>query len=93
MGGVGKQISIRASRAIREVAAGLLRFPRHGSACCAVLLRTLLEDVSNPTTVVGTGTPDSCTSDAFVDAVAKGGVITFNCGAQPHTIMLDRTAQ
>ncbi|HVY48286.1 MAG TPA: hypothetical protein VHB21_20505 [Minicystis sp.] len=51
------------------------------------------EDVSHPTTVVGTGTPASCTSDAFVDAVAKGGVITFDCGPDPVTITLDRTAK
>src|SRR4051812_2272271 len=38
------------------------------------------EDVSSPTTVIGTGTPASCTGDAFVSAVAKGGIITFNCG-------------
>jgi len=37
-------------------------------------------DVSNPTTVVGTGTADSCTFDALNTAVGKGGVITFNCG-------------
>src|SRR6185436_8886948 len=37
------------------------------------------EDVSSPTTVIGTGTPQSCTGDAFVSAVAKGGIITFNC--------------
>ncbi|MGZ3441976.1 MAG: hypothetical protein ACXVDD_20800, partial [Polyangia bacterium] len=38
------------------------------------------EDVSSPTTVIGTGTPASCTGDAFVAAVANGGVITFDCG-------------
>ncbi len=52
-----------------------------------------LEDVSTPTTVVGTGTPDSCTGDAFVAAVAGGGVITFDCGDEPHTIMLNETAK
>ena len=41
------------------------------------------EDVSTPTTVVGTGTPASCTGDAFVAAVAAGGVITFDCGPGP----------
>src|SRR4051812_24878796 len=35
------------------------------------------EDVSTPTTVVGTGTPASCTGDLVVAAVATGGVITF----------------
>lgn len=39
------------------------------------------ESIANPRTVVGTGTPESCTADAFVAAVAKGGVITFDCGA------------
>src|SRR5271165_43639 len=45
------------------------------------------EDVSKPTTVVGTGTPASCTSDAFVAAVAAGGIITFDCGPTPTTIV------
>ena len=44
------------------------------------------EDVSSPTTVVGTGSPDSCTGDAFVSAVAKGGIVTFNCGPDPMTL-------
>jgi hypothetical protein len=51
------------------------------------------EDVSTPTTVVGTGTPASCTGDAFVAAVANGGVITFDCGPAPVTIRLTRTAK
>jgi hypothetical protein len=53
----------------------------------------LAEDVSNPTTVIGKGTPASCTSDAFVAAVAKGGVITFDCGPDPTTIVLTSTAK
>jgi hypothetical protein len=51
------------------------------------------EDVSSPTTVVGTGTPSSCTSDAVVAAVATGGIITFNCGDDPVTIVLTATAK
>ncbi|MCB9640108.1 MAG: hypothetical protein H6727_14535 [Myxococcales bacterium] len=43
--------------------------------------------------MVGTGTPQSCTSDAFVKAVAKGGVITFNCGPDPVTITVTETAK
>lgn len=50
-------------------------------------------DVSGPTTVVGDGTPASCTSAAFVSAVAAGGVITFACGPDPVTITLDETAK
>ncbi len=51
------------------------------------------EDVSNPDQVVGNGTPESCNCDAFIDAVAKGGKIVFNCGGNPHTIVLNRTAK
>lgn len=51
------------------------------------------EDVSSPTTVIGTGTPASCTGEAFVSAVAKGGVITFDCGPDPVTIVLTETAK
>jgi hypothetical protein len=43
--------------------------------------------------VVGTGTAASCTSDAFVAAVANGGVITFDCGPDPITITLTATAK
>jgi hypothetical protein len=51
------------------------------------------EDVSSPTTVIGTGTPASCTGDTFVSAVAKGGIITFDCGPDPVTIVLTSTAK
>ena len=60
---------------------------------CPIPLEGALVDVSTPTTVVGTGTPDSCTGDAFIDAVAGGGVITFDCGPDPVTITLDRPAK
>jgi hypothetical protein len=49
--------------------------------------------VSTPTTVVGDGTAASCTGSAFVQAVAKGGVITFSCGPDPVTITLTETAK
>ncbi len=51
------------------------------------------EDVSKPTSVIGTGTPESCTGDAFVAAVAQGGVITFDCGDAPTTIVLREPAK
>ncbi len=60
---------------------------------CTVPAEAGLEDVSNPRTVVGDGTPESCTDDAFVEAVAGGGVITFDCGPDPIVIPLDRTAK
>ena len=51
------------------------------------------EDVSVPDQVVGTGTPESCTAEAFIQAVARGGRITFSGGSQPFTITLDRPAK
>jgi len=51
------------------------------------------EDVSSPDHVVGEGTADSCTSDAFVSAVAQGGTIVFDCGPDPVTITLTDTAK
>jgi len=51
------------------------------------------EDTSRPDHVIGDGTPASCTSDAVVEAVAQGGVITFNCGPDPVTITMTRTAK
>jgi hypothetical protein len=50
-------------------------------------------DISNPDHVIGDGTPSSCTADAFINAVAQGGKIVFNCGADPVTITLDRPAK
>lgn len=60
---------------------------------CDVPVEAQVEDASSPTTVVGTGTPASCTGDAFVSAVAKGGTITFDCGPDPVTITLEKTAK
>jgi len=40
-------------------------------------------------TVVGDGTPASCTAAAFESAVQQGGVVTFNCGPDQVTINLD----
>lgn len=50
-------------------------------------------DVSAPSHVVGNGTPSSCTGAAVVAAVAQGGIITFNCGADPVTITLSSPAK
>jgi len=62
-------------------------------AICDIPVEAAPADVSSPTTVVGTGTPASCTSDAVVDAVAGGGIIVFDCGPDPVTITLDQTAK
>ena len=46
-----------------------------------------------PDHIIGDGTPQSCTADAFINAVAQGGKIVFNCGPEPVTITLDRPAK
>lgn len=60
---------------------------------CSIPAEAGLADSSNPRTVVGDGTAASCTGDAVIAAVAAGGVITFDCGPDPVTIMLDRPAK
>ncbi|MGB8329094.1 MAG: hypothetical protein WCE62_03130 [Polyangiales bacterium] len=65
----------------------------NGDGTCNVPEEAGEEDASSPDTVVGDGSPQSCTSDAFVEAVALGGVITFDCGPEPVVITLDRTAK
>jgi hypothetical protein len=47
---------------------------------------------SHPGHVVGHGTPASCTSAAVVRAVAAGGIIRFDCGHKPVTIVMTATA-
>jgi len=51
------------------------------------------EDITAPDQVVGNGTPESCTCDAFAAAVAKGGKIVFDCGPDPFTIKMERPAK
>jgi hypothetical protein len=50
-------------------------------------------DTSNPDRVIGNGTSQSCTSAAVVAAVAQGGIITFDCGPNPKTIVMTQTAK
>lgn len=50
-------------------------------------------DTSSPDHVIGDGTPQSCTSAEVVDTVAQGGSITFDCGPDPVTIMMEDTAK
>ena len=52
----------------------------------------LAVNTSHPKRVIGAGTPASCTSAAVVSAVAEGGIITFNCGPNPVTILMTATA-
>jgi hypothetical protein len=50
-------------------------------------------DTSEPDRVVGDGTPESCTSEAVVAAVAAGGIVVFDCGPDPVTITMRETAK
>ncbi len=67
------------SRALAPVAAAVLALAGAAAADAAQ--------------VVGRGTPASCTSAAVVAAVARGGVVTFDCGPAPVTIRMRRTAK
>ena len=49
-------------------------------------------DTAHPDHVIGNGTPSSCTSADVVRDVAAGGLITFDCGSKPVTILMTRTA-
>ncbi len=60
---------------------------------CEVPSEAQLVDTSSPTRVVGDGSAASCTSRAVVDAIAAGGIITFDCGPDPITITLEETAK
>lgn len=50
-------------------------------------------DTSHPDQVIGSGTPASCTAQKVVAAVARGGIITFDCGPDPVTIRMTATAR
>ncbi len=60
---------------------------------CAIAPEAREEDTSHPDHVIGDGSPQSCTSDALVAAVAQGGIITFNCGPKPVTLVMAQTAK
>lgn len=69
--------------------------PRAGNAngVAVVPPEAMAVDTSAPDHVVGDGTAASCTSAAVVAAVALGGIITFNCGPDPVTIVMAATAK
>ena len=60
---------------------------------CPVPDEAMEEDITMPNRVIGDGTPESCTSQAVVASIALGGVITFDCGQDPVTILLEETAK
>ncbi|WP_044404376.1 hypothetical protein [Lacinutrix sp. Hel_I_90] len=76
-----------------------LENPQNGPAAgnpngnAAIPIVAGLEDVSEPDVIIGNGTPESCTCEAVVDAVSQGGKIIFNCGSDPHTIIMNQPAK
>lgn len=67
--------------------------PIRAAIAIALLLAAVPVAAAAPTRVVGTGTPGSCTSAAVVRAVAKGGLVRFDCGPAPVTIVMRQTAK
>ena len=43
--------------------------------------------------MVGTGTPESCTTEAYIAALDGFGAVTFDCGPAPHTILTGGTRE
>ena len=84
MGGASAGVAARAS------AAPAVGNPA-GHAAVPAAARAV--NTSHPNHVIGRGTPASCTSAAVVKAVAEGGIITFDCGPKPVTIMMTATAK
>jgi hypothetical protein len=60
---------------------------------CAVPTEAQPVDTRLADNIVGDGTAASCSGDAFIQAVDRGGIIRFDCGPEPVTITLDRPAK
>lgn len=62
-------------------------------APAAIMLAALITAPAHANATIGDGTPGSCTTEAaanaFDSAVAAGGVINFNCGPNPVTIIVN----
>jgi hypothetical protein len=93
--GAGEAGSAALTRSGPSLAAPRRQRPRAGNPAGDVPIPAAARPVgtSRPDQVIGNGTAASCTSEAVVAAVAKGGVITFDCGAKPVTIVMQATAK
>jgi hypothetical protein len=91
LGGLAGVIAVAAPGAV----AGTPGLPAYGNPTGRVHVPAAARAVStsDPNHVIGAGTPAGCTSAAVVKAVAQGGVITFNCGPKPVTILMTATAK
>jgi len=65
----------------------------YSGKACGIPAEGALKDISRPDHVIGSGTPESCGEADLRAAVAKGGVITFDCGPNPITLVLSQTAK
>ncbi len=82
-----------ASAPVVSVPTGTSPNPANPPNLASVPVQAQAENTSKPNHVIGNGTAVSCTSSAVVQAVAMGGIITFNCGADPVTITMASTAK
>ena len=62
-----------------------------GSCSAGIPARGQPVNTATATTKIGAGTPGSCDFAQLQTAVAKGGTITFDCGAAAHTILVTAT--
>jgi hypothetical protein len=85
--------SLLGAATIRDDGAQVVPAVGNPDGKCPIPADARAEDISNPDHVIGDGTPQSCTSEAVVAAIAQGGVITFDCGRQPVTIEMLQTAK
>jgi hypothetical protein len=79
--------------ALGALASGLGTAPAAASGRFPVPRAGRAIDTAHPNHVIGDGRPASCTSAAVVRAVAAGGIITFDCGPLPVTIVMTSTAR
>lgn len=89
--GSGSSSGTASSSGAADSGAGFHGGNPNGSCSTGVPAGGKPADTSHPTTVVGSGSPSSCTFAALQAAVAKGGVITFDCGGGPVTIGVTAT--
>ena len=75
------------------MATGIARLSRHHKLLIAVALLFGGAALSSPPAraggVVGNGTAISCTTAAYAGAMAGGGDVTFYCGADPLTVVVN----
>jgi hypothetical protein len=93
--GVGVSQASAPAHATTSAHAKVQALPRYGNPAghAAIPPAARAVSTSRPNQTIGNGQPQSCTSAAVVSAVAKGGIITFNCGPKPVTILMTAEAK